>query len=94
MNTITVKKGLLASGTVFGFRYAAGQNGRLEAGSIPVTIDLTTAQAKKADLEKVLKAYIAGGFLSLVKDMPEPEPEATETPARRGRKKAEEPVEE
>ena len=99
MKTITVKKGPLASGKVFGFRYAAGtaedpKAGRVEVGASPVKVDLTTEAAQKASLLKTILAYIAGGFLSLVEDVPEPEQEATEQPARRGRKKAEEPVEE
>lgn len=87
MKSMTVKKGPQASGKVFGFRYAAGEEGRLEAGLTPVTVDLTTPQAKKADLEKVLKAYIAGGFLSLVEDA---EPEQEQPARRRSRKSDEE----
>ena len=86
MKSMTVKKGPQASGVKFGFRYAAGKEGRLEIGSTPVAVDLTTPEAKKADLEKVLKAYVGGGFLSLVEDA---EPE-TEQPARRRSRKSDE----
>lgn len=90
MKLITVTKGKQASGKVFGFRYAAGtpdepKAGRLEIGSTPVKVDLTTPEAKKANLLATIQAYVAGGFLAIAPDEDEPE-----QPAKRGRKKAEE----
>lgn len=90
VKTITVKKGAAASGKIFGFCYAAStpedpKSGSLEVGGTPVKVDLTTPEAKKADLHKTIMAYVAGGYLAIVADEDE-EPQ----PAKRGRKKAEE----
>lgn len=88
--SITVVKGKTAAGKIFGFCYAAStpddpKVGSLEVGATPVKVDLTTPEAKKADLYKTIMAYVAGGYLAIVADEEE-EPQ----PAKRGRKKQEE----
>ena len=88
--SITVTKGKMASGKKFAFRYAAGtaddpKAGRLEVGADPVKVELTTPEARKANLLQTIQGYIAGGFLAIAHDEEE-EPQ----PAKRGRKKQEE----
>ncbi len=88
--SITVVKGKTAAGKIFGFCYAAStpedpKSGSLEVGATPVKVDLTTPEAKKADLYKTIMAYVAGGYLAIAADEEE-EPQ----PVKRGRKKQEE----